>query len=118
MAEPRRDDFPNNFVGDLVHTERGWVVVPPTACPDGHAWVNRLALRIRSLGTPVCGDYWDWGWSSTLMSYLTLPPWTPVTVAVTPNFVVPSVSWHRSVAPTVALRLSGQVTESGLCPTC
>ena len=23
MAEPRRDDFPNHFVGDLVHTERG-----------------------------------------------------------------------------------------------
>ena len=38
MAEPRRDDFPNHFVGDLVHTERGWVVVPPTCCPDGHAY--------------------------------------------------------------------------------
>jgi hypothetical protein len=35
VAEPR-DEFPNNFVGDLVHTERGWVVVPPTCCPDGH----------------------------------------------------------------------------------
>jgi hypothetical protein len=34
MAVPRRDDFPNNFVGDLVHDERGWVVVPPTCCPD------------------------------------------------------------------------------------
>ncbi len=34
----RRDDFPNNFVGDLVRTERGWVVVPPTCCPDGHAY--------------------------------------------------------------------------------
>src|ERR1700722_11625655 len=31
-----RDDFPNNFVGDLVPTERGWVVVPPTCCPAGH----------------------------------------------------------------------------------
>ena len=38
VAEPRRDEFPNNFVGDLVHTERGWVVVPPTCCPDGHAY--------------------------------------------------------------------------------
>ena len=28
VAEPRRDEFPNNFVGDLVHTDRGWVVVP------------------------------------------------------------------------------------------
>jgi integrase len=38
VAKPRRDDFPNNFVGDLVPTERGWVVVPPTCCPDGHAY--------------------------------------------------------------------------------
>jgi hypothetical protein len=35
VSDPR-DEFPNNFVGDLVHTERGWVVVPPTCCPDGH----------------------------------------------------------------------------------
>jgi hypothetical protein len=28
VAEPRRDEFPNNFVGDLAHTDRGWVVVP------------------------------------------------------------------------------------------
>jgi hypothetical protein len=35
VAEPR-DEFPNHFVGDLVPTERGWVVVPPTSCPDGH----------------------------------------------------------------------------------
>jgi hypothetical protein len=34
--ERRRDEFPNNFVGDLVHTDRGWVVVPPTCCPAGH----------------------------------------------------------------------------------
>jgi hypothetical protein len=38
VADPRRDDFPNHFVGDLVPTERGWVVVPPTCCPDGHAY--------------------------------------------------------------------------------
>lgn len=37
MAEPR-DEFPNNFAGDLVRTERGWVVVPPTYCPDGHSY--------------------------------------------------------------------------------
>lgn len=36
MTESRRDDFPNNYVGDLVHDGRGWVVVPPTCCPDGH----------------------------------------------------------------------------------
>jgi hypothetical protein len=33
-----RDEFPNHLVGDLVPTERGWVVVPPTCCPDGHAY--------------------------------------------------------------------------------
>jgi hypothetical protein len=32
MAERRRDDFPNHFVGDLVETHHGWVVVPPTCC--------------------------------------------------------------------------------------
>jgi hypothetical protein len=31
VAEPRRDEFPNNYVGDLVHSERGWVVVPLSA---------------------------------------------------------------------------------------
>ena len=43
VAEPR-DEFPNNFVGDLVQTERGWVVMPPTCCAAGH-------------------DYGDGGWS-------------------------------------------------------
>src|SRR5581483_5182607 len=33
------DEFPNNFVGDLVKSDRGtWTVVPPTACPDGHPY--------------------------------------------------------------------------------
>ena len=36
VADRRRDDFPNNLVGDLVKTDRGWVVVPPTCCPEGH----------------------------------------------------------------------------------
>jgi hypothetical protein len=40
VAEPRRDDFPNNFVGDLVATDRGWVVVPPTCCVNGHAYTD------------------------------------------------------------------------------
>jgi hypothetical protein len=44
VAAPQRDDFPNNFVGDLVPTERGWTVVPPTCCLAGH-------------------DYGDPGWS-------------------------------------------------------
>jgi hypothetical protein len=42
VAEPPRDEFPNNFVGDLVHDERGWVVVPPTYCPDGHGYGDSL----------------------------------------------------------------------------
>ena len=40
MAEPRRDEFPNNFVGDLVRTERGRTVVPPTCCPAGHDYAR------------------------------------------------------------------------------
>ncbi len=40
VADPRRDNFPNNFVGDLVPTEHGWMVVPPTCCPDGHAYAD------------------------------------------------------------------------------
>jgi hypothetical protein len=36
VAGPRRDDFPDHFVGDLVKTDRGWVMVPPTCCPNGH----------------------------------------------------------------------------------
>jgi hypothetical protein len=40
VAESPRDEFSNSFVGDLVHTERGWVVVPPTCCPDGHAYTD------------------------------------------------------------------------------
>jgi hypothetical protein len=39
VADPR-DEFPNHFVGDLVPTERGWVVVPPTRCPDGHGYTD------------------------------------------------------------------------------
>jgi hypothetical protein len=38
---PLRDDFPNNFVGDLVKTDRGWVVVRPTCCPVGHDYDER-----------------------------------------------------------------------------
>jgi hypothetical protein len=48
VAEPH-DEFPNNYVGDFVHDERGWVVVPPTCgapitpvCESAHgkAWYN------------------------------------------------------------------------------
>ncbi|MGB7871943.1 MAG: hypothetical protein WBM01_27405 [Mycobacterium sp.] len=40
MAEPRRAEFPNYFVGNLVWTERGWTVVPPTCCPAGHDYAR------------------------------------------------------------------------------
>jgi hypothetical protein len=50
VAEPR-DEFPNNFVGDLVKTERGWVVVPPTCCPAG-----RRGLPPRS--SDMAGSRW------------------------------------------------------------
>jgi hypothetical protein len=46
-----RDEFPNHYVGDLVPTERGWVVVPPTCRPDGH-------------------DYSDRGWSVSSDTYM------------------------------------------------
>jgi integrase len=42
VAEPH-DEFPNHYVGDLVHDGRGWVVVPPTCCPAGR---RTLPLRI------------------------------------------------------------------------
>src|SRR5271168_3933416 len=38
MAKYRRDEFPSHYVGDLVPTERGWVVVEPTACLAGHPY--------------------------------------------------------------------------------
>jgi hypothetical protein len=42
--EPCSVDFPNNFVGDLVYTDHGWVIVPPAGCQSGD-------------------DYCDPGWS-------------------------------------------------------
>ena len=39
VAKPR-DDFPNQFVGDLLRTDRSWVGVPPICCPDGHDYTD------------------------------------------------------------------------------
>jgi hypothetical protein len=39
VADPY-DEFPNHYVGDLVPTDHGWVVVPPTCCPDGNAYTD------------------------------------------------------------------------------
>lgn len=54
-AGKRADEFPNHFVGDLVETDRGWVVVPPTCCPAGHdfkeGWsVSRVWCSCSSVG--------------------------------------------------------------------
>lgn len=51
----RRDEFPNHYVGDLVQTDRGWVVVPPTGCPAFHdyseGWsVSRVWCRCSAAG--------------------------------------------------------------------
>jgi hypothetical protein len=56
-----RDDFFNNDVGDLVPTERGWVVVPPRAAratPSVIPEVIHLAPRHTGLSTT---DDPNWG---------------------------------------------------------
>jgi hypothetical protein len=63
VVEPRRDNFPNNFVGDLVAAVGGWVVIPPTYCPDGHAYSDpgwsvssvgvAMSLRLSALRAPA-----------------------------------------------------------------
>jgi hypothetical protein len=46
VEEPRRDEFPNNYVDDLVHTERGWVVPHVHHCVDDD---ERQALQAKGL---------------------------------------------------------------------
>lgn len=53
VATPR-DEFPNNFVGDIVETAAGWVVLPPTYCPDGHAY-NEAGWSVTSVWC-TCND--------------------------------------------------------------
>jgi hypothetical protein len=50
LAEPR-DKFPNHFVGDLVHTERG--------CPDGHA-CNDGGSSVGSVWCTCNGRHMAW----------------------------------------------------------
>ncbi|BBX44276.1 hypothetical protein GCM10009641_73050 [Mycobacterium cookii] len=45
MAEPRRDDFPNNFVGDLAYTERGWLRDPSWTMPQIESSIGDNAGR-------------------------------------------------------------------------
>ena len=59
MAGPRRDDFPNHYVGDLVGHERGWVVVPPTCCPDGHSY-GEAGWSVSSVWCACNGRHMAW----------------------------------------------------------
>ena len=52
------------------------------------------------------------------MSKFTVPPVTLLTVTLTPSFCRLVVMVQSSVAPTVALRSSGQDTEPGFYPDC
>jgi hypothetical protein len=56
VAHPR-DEFPNHYVGDLVPTDRGWVVVPPTCCPDGHDYNDR-GWSVSAVGAHATGGTW------------------------------------------------------------
>ena len=58
VADPR-EDFQNNFVGDLVPTECGWVVVPPTCCPDGHAYSDP-GWSVSSVWCTCNGRHMEW----------------------------------------------------------
>jgi hypothetical protein len=55
----QHDEFPNNFVGDLVSTERGWTVVPPTCCPDGHDYGDG-GWSVSSVGCTCNGRHMAW----------------------------------------------------------
>ena len=54
-----RDDFPNNFVGDVVQTLAGWVVVPPTACPAGHDY-DEPGWSVSSVWCTCNGRHMQW----------------------------------------------------------
>lgn len=56
MTELRRDNFSNNYVGVLVPTEGGWLVVPPTCCPDGHGY-GEAGWSVNSLWRTCNGRY-------------------------------------------------------------
>jgi hypothetical protein len=44
-------EVPNNYVGDMVQTDHGWVVVPPTCCPAGHDYAEPGCCSPRSTAT-------------------------------------------------------------------
>lgn len=54
-----RDEFPNAFVGDIVQIEHGWVVVPPTACPDGHDY-GEPGWSVSSVWCTCNGYHMQW----------------------------------------------------------
>jgi hypothetical protein len=57
VAETRRDDFPNNYVGDLVRTDRGWAVVPPTCCRTATT-TARAGGRLARCGVAATAGTW------------------------------------------------------------
>ena len=87
---------------------------------------SRLSGHVTNSGAcPNCWLSWVLIWpamSSLLtvstMSKFTVPPLTLLTVTLTPSFCRLVVVVQSSVAPTVALRSSGQDTESGFYPDC
>src|ERR1700734_1321723 len=68
VAESRREEFPNHFVGDLVQAEYGWVVVPPTAvCAAARSAVPTPQQRPRlDVGRRATRPALVSLWSSTL----------------------------------------------------
>lgn len=56
VAGRRRDEFPNHYVGELVQTDRGCVVVEPTSCPAGHeygsGWFSQLRVVLMQQHRP------------------------------------------------------------------
>jgi hypothetical protein len=63
-----RDGFPNNYVGDLVETDRGWVVVAPTCCPDLASFPSALAVSGRVASVLVSVVSFRLGWAHDALS--------------------------------------------------
>jgi hypothetical protein len=57
----RRDDFPNNFVGDLVHTDRGWVVLCRRRAARSATTTATEAGRSARCGVPATIGTWRGG---------------------------------------------------------
>lgn len=48
-------------VGDLIRTRKGWTVVPPTACPNGHPLTGgRVLVGHMPCAGPFPGGHTTW----------------------------------------------------------